>query len=92
MNFFIHIFQLNFKLLFIVLLKIISWNGVSCINEGFVFKMGGFIFKCWGGGAYGGHQFWWEGGFEKNCKMGDAPHAPTMEKPEKNHLIIIALY
>ena len=45
-----------------------------------------------GGGAYGGHQFWWEGGFEKNCKMGDAPHAPTMEKPEKNHLIIIALY
>ena len=37
-----------------------------------------------GAGAHGGHQFWWERVFEKNCKMGAAPHGPTMGKPEKN--------
>ena len=77
-----------------MLLEIISWNGVSCFNEGFVFQMGGFIFKCWGGGwrCPWGASVLVGGGFEKNCKMGAAPHAPTMGKPEKNHLIIIVLY
>ena len=74
-----------------MLLEIISWNGVSCFNEGFVFQMGGFIFKC-SGVPMGGISFGGREGLEKNCKMGAAPHAPTMGKPEKNHLIIIVLY
>ena len=36
----------------------------------------------------GGHPFWWEGGFEKNRKMGGAPYGLTMGNPEKNHLTI----
>ena len=73
----------------------ISWNSVSCFTEGFVFQMEGFIFKCWGegrGGCPWGASVLVGGRFEKNCKVEAAPHAPTMGKPEKNHLIIIVLY
>ena len=71
----------------------ISWNGVSCFTEGFVFQMGGASFlSVGGGGCPWGASVLVGGGFEKNCKMGAAPHAPTMGKPEKNHLIIIVLY
>ena len=85
MNFFTHIFegfQLDFKLLFIVLfLGIISWKGGSCFNGEFVFQMGGFIFK-WGwhlmgegisfDGGRGG------GGFKKNSQDGGCSHAPPL--------------
>ena len=41
----------RFELLFIVLfVGIISWNGASSFNGGFVFQMEGFIFK-WGVGC-----------------------------------------
>ena len=58
--------SLDFKLLFIVLfLEIISWNGVSCFNGGFLFQMGrGALFLSdRGGGAPhgGGHRLSWEG-------------------------------
>ena len=47
---------------------------------------------CGGGGGggvpMGGHPFWWEGGFEKNRKIGDVPYGLTMGNPEKNHLTI----
>ena len=71
MNFFTHIFQefqLEFKLLFIVLfLEIISWKGASHFNGGgevLFFRWEGFIFKC----VVGAQQ-----GFEKNCLMGEPP-------------------
>ena len=66
--------------------------------------MRGLFFRCGasflsaGGGGWGDGCCPWgalvlvEGGFEENCKMGAAPHAPTLGKPEKNHLIIIVLY
>ena len=59
----------------------------------FVFQMGGFIFKCvcvlgGGGVPMGASGLVGGGGFENNCKMGAAPYASTMGKPEKNHLII----
>ena len=54
--------------------------------------MGGFIFKCGGGGGGvpmgGGISFGARGGFEKNRKMRGAPYAPTMGNTEKNHLTI----
>ena len=58
-------------------------------GEGGVFQMGGFIFKCvcvcvGGGVPMGDISFGGKGGFEKNCKMGAAPHVPTMGKSEKN--------
>ena len=52
-------------------LGIISWKGVSRLNGGGCFSVGGgFIFK-WGGSPMGTSVLvGWGGGFEKNCKMG----------------------
>ena len=65
----------------IVLLQIISWNGVSRFNEGFVFQMGGFIFKCWEGEGVpmGGISFGGRGGSKKIVRWGLPPMLPLWE-------------
>ena len=52
-----------------------QWRG------GLFFRWGrGFIFK-WVGSPWGGDWFWW-GGWKKNCRMeGAYPHAPHYGKP-----------
>ena len=54
--------------------------------RGLFFRWGAsFLNGGWGRQVLmGGISFGGKGGFEKNCKMGAAPHAPTMGKPEKN--------
>ena len=86
MNFFTSIFegfQVDFKLLFIVLfLGIISsrFSGGRRI----IFQMGGFIIK-WGVGVHhGGGIGFDEGVFEKKCWMEGAPHfGKSWEECEK---------
>ena len=81
MNFFTHIFegfQLDFKLLFILLfLGIISQKGALRFNRGAggVFEMRGFIFKSEGGVPHeGGISF--NGGFSKKIVGWVGAHAP----------------
>ena len=55
--------------------------------RGLFFRWGASFLRGGVGGEQvpmGGISFGGKGGFEKNGKMGAAPHAPTMEKPEKN--------
>ena len=84
MSFFTHIFevfQLDFKLLFIVLfLGIILWKDASGFNggRGAVFQMGGASFFSGGGGGIG---FDGEGGSKKNVGQEGCPIGPHYRKP-----------
>ena len=61
-------------------LGIISWEGASHFNGGFVFQMGGASFLSWGGAPRGGIGF--DGrGFKKNCRMMGGGGGPPMPPP-----------